>query len=99
MRLMRCEGRTNGDCPEGVCPHYGLHEFRPYCVRPHLRCGTCRPVKTRRMWQVYNEEGKRAGRPYPTRRAAHTDSYRADNWRRLYRQGWRCRPVIVIEEE
>lgn len=92
MKLVRCRNQA---CEE-PCGQRGLHEPGHWCE--DFGCGAdCRPVRARRMWQVYGPDGKPIGRPALNRRRVQNEG--CTPWRILYREGWRCRPVTVIEED
>lgn len=90
MKLVRCNGCN--DFPN--CLHRVVHDQWTICNDQYTKRCNCRPLRARRMWQVYDPTGRPVGPPQQTRRQAVYPT----TWPMFYRRGWRCRPVTVIEE-
>jgi hypothetical protein len=101
MKLYRCPEER---CPSRhLCGHAVAHE-RHNCQQMG-DCPSCRPLKTRTLWQVVSPEGKWWGDNHRTRRGAQFEAATWPGmpsgpnleWRPLYRRGWRVIRTTQVE--
>lgn len=94
MKLARCNDK---DCDE-TCGQRGLHVHGPWCEDKECG-GRCVEVKAQRLWRVYDQTGHPLGAASSRGQVmVEVENMRGMRWPQLYRRGWRCRRVLVIEE-